>query len=34
VFFRLEPTWMVGYVANRAEVLAKRGVEEEARPLA
>ena len=33
VFFRLEPTWMVGYVANRTEVLAKRGVPEEARPL-
>lgn len=33
VIFRLDPTWMVGYVANRAEVLAKRGVPEEARPL-
>ena len=34
VLFRLEPTWMVGYAANRAEVLAGRGVPEEPRPLA
>lgn len=34
IIFRLEPTFMVGYVANRSEVLAKRGVAEEARPLA
>jgi Pyridoxamine 5'-phosphate oxidase len=34
IMFRVEPTWMVGYVANRAEILAKRGVAEDVRPLA
>jgi len=34
IMFRLEPTFMVGYAANRSEILARRGVEEEARPLA
>jgi hypothetical protein len=33
VMARLEPTWMVGYAADRTEVLARRGVPEEARPL-
>jgi hypothetical protein len=33
VLFRLEPTWMVGYASNRTEVLAKRGVPEDPRPL-
>lgn len=34
VLFRLEPAWMVGYASNRSEVLAKRGVTQEARPVA
>jgi hypothetical protein len=34
ILFRLEPTWMVGYAANRPDVLARRGVPEEPRPLA
>jgi hypothetical protein len=33
VMVRLQPTWMVGYAANRTEVLAKRGVAQEVRPL-
>ncbi|MEP6649631.1 MAG: pyridoxamine 5'-phosphate oxidase family protein [Lapillicoccus sp.] len=31
VLFRLEPTWMVGYVSDRTKVLAKRGVPEDPR---
>ena len=33
VMARLEASWMVGYVSNRSEVLAKRGVPEEERPV-
>jgi len=33
VIFRLEPTWMVGYASDRSEILARRGVPEESRPL-
>jgi hypothetical protein len=33
VMARLEAAWMVGYVSNRSEVLAKRGVPEEERPV-
>ena len=33
IMFRLEPTFMVGYAANRAEVLAKRGVPQDPRPV-
>lgn len=33
VMFRVEPSWMVGYASNRTEVLARRGVLEDPRPL-
>ena len=34
IVFRLDPTFMVGYASDRTEVLARRGVTEDARPLA
>jgi hypothetical protein len=33
VMVRVEPTFMVGFAANRAELLTRRGIPEEARPL-